>query len=85
MASNNLQDLNDMLFNQLVRLDNDNLNQEELKREQGRAKAMVNIGTVIVNNANTVLKAEQIYDQRVGTDLKMPRMIGIEHDAEDKK
>lgn len=84
MASNNLQDLNDMLFNQLVRLDNENLTSDELKIEQERAKAMVNVGTVIVNNANTVLKAEQIYDQRLGNDLKMPRMIGIDHDGDSK-
>ena len=29
MASNNLSDLNDMLFNQLVRLDKDDINDEK--------------------------------------------------------
>lgn len=30
MASNNLSDLNDMLFNQLVRLDKDDIKDDEL-------------------------------------------------------
>lgn len=33
MASNNLSDLNDMLFNQLVRLDKDDINDDELKKK----------------------------------------------------
>lgn len=40
MASNNLSDLNDMLFNQLVRLDKDDINDDELKKEIDRSKAM---------------------------------------------
>ena len=39
MASNNLSDLNDMLFNQLVRLDKDDINDDELKKEIDRSKA----------------------------------------------
>lgn len=33
MASNKLEDLNDMLFNQLVRLDKDDISDDELKRK----------------------------------------------------
>lgn len=32
MASNRLEDLNNMLFNQLVRLDKDDISDEELKK-----------------------------------------------------
>lgn len=40
MASNRLEDLNNMLFNQLVRLDKDDISDEEMNKEINRSKAM---------------------------------------------
>ena len=37
MASNRLEDLNNMLFNQLVRLDKDDISDEEMSKEINRS------------------------------------------------
>ena len=57
MASNKLEDLNDMLFNQLVRLDKDDISDDELKKEVDRSKAMNSVAHTIVDNARVVLDA----------------------------
>ena len=82
MASNRLEDLNDLLFNELTRLDRDDIKPEELSHEIDRAKAMADVGNTIINNANTVLKAAEIYDRRVDSNMTLPHMIGI--NGEDK-
>lgn len=51
MASNRLEDLNNMLFNQLVRLDKDDISDEEMNKEINRSKAMNGIAHTIVDNA----------------------------------
>ncbi|EEW53072.1 hypothetical protein [Limosilactobacillus antri] len=81
MASNKLEDLNDLLFNELSRLDKDDIKPEELNHEIERAKAMSAVGNTIIQNANTVIKAAAIYDQRVDNNMVLPHMIGLdEHD-----
>lgn len=81
MASNRLEDLNDLLFNELSRLDKDDIKPEELNHEIERAKAMSAVGNTIIQNANTVIKAAAIYDQRVDNNMVLPHMIGLdEHD-----
>lgn len=82
MASNNLSDLNDMLFNQLVRLDKDDINDDELKKEIDRSKVMNGIAHTIVDNARVVLDANKFMDTREDTNLKLPRMIGVKEDKE---
>ena len=82
MASNNLSDLNDMLFNQLVRLDKDDIKDDELKKEIDRSKAMNGIAQTIVDNARVVLDANKFMDTREDTNLKLPRMIGVKEDKE---
>ena len=84
MASNRLEDLNDLLFNELTRLDRDDIKPEELSHEIDRAKAMADVGNTIINNANTVLKAAEIYDQRVDSNMTLPHMIGINGDDKPK-
>lgn len=76
MASNNLQDLNDMFFNQMVRLDGDNIDSKKLEKEIERAKAMNSIASTIVNNARVVLDACKFSDTRENYNAKLPRMLG---------
>lgn len=77
MASNRLEDLNDMLFNELSRLDDDDISPNKLTKEIARAKAMSVVGSTIIENANTVLKAAEIYDKRESSEMKFPHMIGL--------
>lgn len=84
MASNRLEDLNDLLFNELVRLDKDDIKPEELNHEIERAKAMSAVGNTIISNANTVLKAAEIYDKRVDSDMALPHMIGLDDNSKQK-
>ena len=87
MASNKLEDLNDMLFNQLVRLDKDDISDDELKKEVDRSKAMNSVAYTIVDNARVVLSAAKFMDNRIDPNSELPHMIGVEapHDAKKKQ
>lgn len=76
MASNRLEDLNDMLFNQMVRLDKDEISPEELEKEQARTEAMVPMGKLILETANTQLKGAKFHDRREDENTKLPRVFG---------
>lgn len=75
MASNRLEDLNDILFNQLVRLDDDEISDERLNKEIARAGAISTVGKTIIDNANTELNAAKFYDRREGSDTKLPEVF----------
>lgn len=85
MASNKLEDLNDMLFNQLVRLDKDDISDDELKKEVDRSKAMNSVAHTIVDNARVVLDATKFMDNRTDLRSKFPHMIGVEAPDDTKK
>ena len=55
---NNLSDVNNYLFEELERLNDDEnlVNEENFKKEIQRAKAVSSICSTIVSNANFVLK-----------------------------
>lgn len=75
MASNCLEDLNNMLFNQLVRLDKDEISPEELEKETMRAGAMTSVGKTILENASIQLKASEFYDHREDSGTKLPKVF----------
>lgn len=54
---NSLGDLNDYLFEQIERVNDDGLTGKELDEQLKKAKAVVEIGKTIVQNANVVLRA----------------------------
>lgn len=85
MASNRLEDLNDMLFNQLVRLDKDDISDDELKKEVDRSKAMNSVAHTIVDNARVVLSAAKFMDSRIDPNSNLPHMIGVEAPHDSKK
>jgi hypothetical protein len=72
---NKLSDLNNHLFEQLERLNDDDLKGEELGQEINRAHAMTNIAAQIINNASLVLKANVAADSANGK-LRMPILLG---------
>jgi hypothetical protein len=51
MARNKISDLRDHLFAQLERLDDDQISAEQLQVELNKAKAVAQIGLVIINSA----------------------------------
>lgn len=74
---NNLQELNNYLFEELERLnDNEELDSEEkLDKEIKRSKAITNVAQTIINNANTVLNAKKYCDD-LGLEQKdIPKML----------
>lgn len=75
---NTLTDLNNHLFMQLERLNDEDIKGEELQKEMERAKAISGIATQIINNGSLVLKAETFnreYLQGESEKKKMPPML----------
>jgi cell shape-determining protein MreC len=60
MPRNTLADLNNHLFEQLERLNDEELSNTELENEIKRSKAMCNIANAITNNANTVIQGQKL-------------------------
>lgn len=62
---NNLNDLNDYLFEELERLNDDEelSHKESLDKELKRAKAIAGVSTAIVNNAKLILDAKKYADE----------------------
>lgn len=54
---NTLQDLNNYLFEQLERVNDDDLSDEELEKEIKRAETVTKIGQTIISNAQVQLNA----------------------------
>lgn len=75
---NNLQDLNNYLFEELERLnDNEEFDTEEkLDKEIKRSKAITNVAQTIINNANLVLNAKKYSDESGNTE-NVPKMLGV--------
>ena len=72
---NTLGDLNNYLFAQMERLDDESLSEEGLKKELERSKAITGIASQIVANANLVLKAKIAYDENIDTEKDKPKML----------
>lgn len=76
-TKNKLNDLNNHLFEQMERLNDDDLTGEDLNREIKRAKTMSSIASNIVSNAALALEAQQYIDEYSGH-VRVPEMIKIE-------
>ncbi len=72
---NTLADLNNHLFSQLERLNNENLKGEKLLEEIDRAKAINQVATQIINNGSLVLNAMKYRDDMWDASTKMPVML----------
>jgi predicted homoserine dehydrogenase-like protein len=73
---NKLTDLNDHLFEQLERLNNDDLKGPELEEEIKRAKAMSQVATQIVNGAKTIVDAMRIANSEGMDKNKFSKLLG---------
>ena len=73
---NTLVDLNDHLFEQLERLNDEELRGEDLKDEIIRAKSISDIASKIIDNANTVLAVKKMQVETLGkSNVTIPKMI----------
>lgn len=72
MARNTLGDLSNHLFEQMERLNDESLSEEQLKKEIERAHAMANIADQIVKRGNLMLKARSEFIR----EEDIPKMLG---------
>ena len=75
-TKNKLSDLNNHLFEELERLNDDELKGDALQEERERAKAMANIAQTIINNGELALKAQKHFDE-YGKTNQIPDMLQI--------
>lgn len=69
-------DLNNHLFEQMERLNDDELNNEELDKEIRRAKAMTEVSSQIIENAALGLSAEKLRAEYGNREIHLPVMLG---------
>lgn len=74
-TKNKLTDLNNHLFEQLERLNDDSLRGEDLNEEIARADSMTKISQAIISNASVILKAAELADRRIDISIKAPEML----------
>lgn len=73
---NKLVDLNNHLFEQLERLNDEELTGQKLQEEIARAKAMAGISSQIIGNASVVLDAQKFIADTVGrSKVSVPKML----------
>lgn len=78
---NKLTDLNNILFEQIERLNDDDLHGDALKQQIKRSRAIESVAGMIIANANTVLKAEKMKMEYAMDDRdpnQVPEMLRIE-------
>lgn len=79
-TKNKMLDMNNHLFEQMERLNDDDLTDEGLKKEINRAKAMSGIANQIINNARLCVDGMKAFNE--GLVKKPPVMLGIETNEE---
>lgn len=72
---NNLTDLNNHLFEQIERLNDEELQGEALKEEIKRSKAIEDVAKQIINNGRLVLDSQKFVDGRLDADKQVPSML----------
>lgn len=76
MPRNKMTDLNNHLFEQLERLNDENLSPEELKTEVERSKAMAGLATQIVKGAKVSLDAMKLVSRGDANHDVLQNLIG---------
>lgn len=73
-TKNTLLDLNDHLFMQIERLNDDDLTGSQLAEEVERSRAMTGLASQIVGTAGLLLKAVQV-NSGIETEGRVPRVL----------
>ena len=74
-TKNKLTDLNNLLFEQVERLNDDDLKGDDLKEALAKANCITRISQNIIQNANTILRAAELADNRMDLDNKAPELL----------
>lgn len=74
---NTLGDLNNHLFMQLERLNDEDLTGDELKQEIERARSITQVASQIISNGSLVLEAQKFIDDKLDADSKLPKMLEV--------
>lgn len=78
---NNLNNLNEILFQQLKALDDPKLSNEEFEKQVTKADAVVKLSNVILNNAKLALDAQKQFDEYgTGRTVDIP-LLGISNEG----
>lgn len=72
---NTLGDLNNHLFAQLERLNDEDLKGEALQEEMQRAKTITAVSAQIINNGALVLQAQKLQDGKMNAEAALPKML----------
>ena len=77
---NKLSDLNNHLFEQLERLNDEDLDDEQLTKEISRSKAITDVANSIISNAKVVLEASKYLEDcgfSVGAPQETLKLLGM--------
>lgn len=74
---NSLSDLNDILFEQIERLNDDEVMEQFSDHEIERAKAISSVANQIIQNAELQLRAAKFMDDNVLTSREMPEVLKL--------
>lgn len=75
MIKNTLGDLNGYLFEQLERLNDEDLDEDMLKTELRRSKAVAEVAKQIIENGKLVLDAQKFSDKRTDAEIVLPKLL----------
>lgn len=74
---NTMVDLNNYLFEQLERLNDDSLTNEELEKEIKKADAINAIAGNIIENGSLAVKAQKILFDQGSDQCILPALLGV--------
>lgn len=76
-TKNTLSDLNDYLFMEIEKLSDDDLSDDEIKKECTKARAIQGLAHAVINNARLVLDAKKL-DIKEGEHVAPRILLGNE-------
>lgn len=79
--ANNLTNLNDILFDQIRRLEKNDLSDEALEKEIKKSEQLTKLSVVVLNNAKLALDAQKQFDEYgTGRSVDIP-LLGVNNDS----
>lgn len=77
MAKNKLTDLNNHLFAQLERLNDESLNEQQVKTEVSRAKAISEVASQVIKSSAVTIQAMKLVANGDYTVNELPKTLGL--------